>query len=168
MTITAYSYSKKLKSTGIPGSDVTKKDITATLKDGADVLEPTFTFTATGWNSNYNYVKASLGGKTRYYRVTGSRHVTNDIIEISCSEDKMATWAADIKLSNQFIERSDDTDLYTAGYNENILDMAYPAVSGQLFDKVVEYGVYDTTHGYFVLGVIGDNIYNDFQKNIRT
>lgn len=166
MTITAYVFSKKLKSTKTPGSGVTSKTISAALKEPTSVLRPSFRFTGTSWDSNYNYVKATLGGKERLYRVTEARHITADLMEIDCDEDYMGTWGADVKSSTQFIERSSDSTLYTHSYNGHIIDMAYPAVAGSFFQKVTLSNVFDAEDGYFVLGIIGENIYTGVQRGL--
>lgn len=165
MTIKVYVYSKRDKSTGQPGSLVTQDRITVTLKEPTDVLRPVFTITAGNWEGvGYNYISAVLGDKERFYRVESVVHVSNGLYEVTCVEDYLATWRAAILSSNQYIIRSDDSALYNDGINRNIIDMEYPAVGGAVFDADVEYNVFDTTNGYYVLGVIAGNVSTSLKR----
>lgn len=166
MTVTAYIFSKSMRSTKQPSNSDTHNDITCTLKDPVDVLSPTFLFTTTEWSAAYNYIKATLTGKTRYYRVNEARIVNNSMVEVSCIEDKLATWKTEIKASSQFIERSSDSTLYSTSINSHIIDMAYPSVAGSFFQSRNKSNVFDQTGGYFVLGVIGENIYTGTQRGL--
>ena len=113
MTIKTYVYSKRLRSTGQPAASVTQDMFTAYLKDPVDVIRPTFRISKTNWEGNgWNYISAVLGDKERYYRVESVIHDTNDVYEVSCAEDVLATWRANIKASTQYVARSDDSSLY--------------------------------------------------------
>lgn len=164
MTVKVYKYSKRMRSTGVPGSSVTQDMFIVTLKEPTDVLNPVFIFSSTNWAGvGYNYISAVLGDKERFYRVTDVIHVNADHYEVHATEDVLATWRSDIKNSTQYVLRSDDSSLYDHGSNEAYIDTAYPSYG--TVQGVKHYtGIFNTSNGYYVLGVIGDNIYTSLER----
>lgn len=154
MNITLYNFSKKKNSTGVPSGSGTT--VTAVLKEPTDVLNPVFRLqSSTFTGNNFNYVSGILMGKTRYYRIVNSSYETNDIVLITCEEDYNATWRSDIKASDQFVMRSSDANLYSAGIRPLLIDTAIPTTGELAHKKVTLSNVYDTENGFYVLGIIG-------------
>lgn len=72
-------------------------DVNATLKDSVDVKAPIFKVNFDP--SNYNYVVwAREDGPTRYYWIDNSVYVHNNLFEVHCSLDIMATYRDLIQL----------------------------------------------------------------------
>ena len=72
-------------------------DVNATLKDSVDVKAPIFKVNFDP--SNYNYVVwAREDGPTRYYWIDNSVYIHNNIFEVHCSLDIMATYRDIIQL----------------------------------------------------------------------
>lgn len=165
MNITCYVLSKRLRSTKLPAAGDTQATFAVVLKEPTDVLNPVFKITNTHWEAAaYNYIKATLGGKERYYHVTDVVHVSRELYEVRCSQDHLATWKTEIVASSQFVARSDDSSLYTHGTNNLLIDTAYPALAEVGFTRKVLSNVYDSQNGYFVLGIIGENIYTYLER----
>lgn len=112
MQITVYSgFSKRLNSTKQPTGGTT---IDCVLKSPTSVVKPTFRIT--DFNLAWNYV---LWG-SRYYFVDDIVILTNDIAEISCSLDVLATYKTQIGNDREYVTRA------ASQYDLNITDAEYP------------------------------------------
>lgn len=99
MTITYWTnFVKRKNSTLVPSS--TGTDLTVTLKEGTSIEKPTFILTGNLFTCNY--VKAF----DHYYFVDDIRSVRNNLSEIECSMDVLATFKTDIGNYTALIERS--------------------------------------------------------------
>lgn len=105
MTITTWSadFSKKRNSTKVPASG-SGRTVNAVLKNPCSIMNPVFELNAQ--YDNAKYLQCSIGGRTRFYFVTDIVYITNDIIEIHCRQDALATWKYDVENSTQYVERS--------------------------------------------------------------
>lgn len=100
MQITIYNFSKRINSTKIPSGGTV---VDVVLKTPCSETNPSFTMS----NAHAcTYVKAF--GK--YYYVTSTTHITNDLINISCSIDYMATYKSNIGNTTAFIEYAADSN----------------------------------------------------------
>lgn len=98
MNVTFYkNFSKRKNSTLRPTGGT---DLTCYLKDDCSVLNPVFLID--GIDLGYNYCKFN----DRYYFITDITLNNNNIYEISCSVDVLATYKTDIGSLTTFIERS--------------------------------------------------------------
>lgn len=96
MTITYYTnFSKRKNSTMQPTGGT---DVTVRLKEPTSVETPTFI--ATTIPNGVNYIKWG----SNYYYVEDIKYITNDIIEIDCSMDVLATNKSSIVGSSQFVK----------------------------------------------------------------
>jgi hypothetical protein len=111
LTLTLYKISKKLKSTKVPALTDPHIDLTVTLKDDTDVINPTFRLStpATLGAIPYNYASIHLWGHTRYYRIRNLELRNDAVVAVHCVEDFLASWATDVKTSSQYVLRSSDT-----------------------------------------------------------
>lgn len=127
MNINIYTgFSKKKNSTKVPSG--TGTSVTASLKRQTSYHNPVFVLSpVTGVTmEDISYVKYG----SHYYFVTDITVVPNNVYEISCSEDPMATHRSEILGSSQYVLYSasrnnpliadsriviDDTELHTAG-----------------------------------------------------
>lgn len=149
MQIRVYQgFTKKKNSTAQPASTV-GENITVKLKAGTSITNPVFILDGVGVNINYVYVSAW----GRYYYVTDAVQLNNEIVELSCSVDVLASAKSQIGATSAFVERS------SAANNAWISD-------GELIptDQIVQNASKDTpisgtywNLGTFVARVIGKN-----------
>ena len=102
MQIRVYSgFIKKKNSTcqpvGTEGDTITVK-----LKAGTSITNPVFILDTVGVTINYVYVSAW----GRYYYVTDAVRVNNEIVELTCAVDELASAKSYIGSTNAFVERS--------------------------------------------------------------
>lgn len=90
-----YSFSKRHNSTAQPTGGTL---IDVQLKGGCDVLAPIFILNYSGIPA-FNYM--SFGG--RFYFVTGIKSVRQDLFEVSCEVDVLATWKSAIQATNAHV-----------------------------------------------------------------
>ena len=90
-------FSKRRNSTKQPTGGTS---VTVTLKDGTSIESPVFTLS--GNDFTIDYVEA-FG---HYYFVRDITSVRNGIIEVSCVQDRLATYKSAITGSNQYVKRS--------------------------------------------------------------
>lgn len=108
MTIKYWSnFSKRKNSTKQPTGGTS---LTVVLKDGTSIEKPTFL--VTGNLFSCNYVEA-FG---HYYFVDDVKSVRNNLTEISCSMDVLATFKSEIGSYNAYIERAADSTYYDVMY----------------------------------------------------
>lgn len=98
MNITVYSgFSKRQNSTKQP---TTGTDVTIVLKAPVNILNPVFEVAAT--HANANYVHVSEWG--RYYFVQDVTYITNDVIELHCVVDVLASYKTQVGSTTALIE----------------------------------------------------------------
>lgn len=120
MNVTFYSdFVKKINSTKIPSDAGTKLDVY--LKADCSVLNPVFLID--GINLSYNYCYWS----GRYYFITDITLNSNNIYEISCTVDVLASYKTDVGNYTAFVERSASD--YDVMVNDNYLSSAQEIVS---------------------------------------
>lgn len=95
---TFYTIAKRKNSTLQP-TDGTSIDVN--LKSGTSLISPTFLLNYSG-RPAFNYVSY----EARYYFVTDIISVRNDLWEITCEVDALATYKADILASTQYVSYS--------------------------------------------------------------
>lgn len=95
-TANYYSFSKRRNSTAQPTGTGTQIDVT--LKGGCDLLAPIFVLNMSSIPS-FNYI--SFQG--RYYFVTGIKSVRQDLWEISCEVDVLASWKTYIQAAHPYV-----------------------------------------------------------------
>lgn len=110
MTIKAWSgFTKRKNSTKIPTA--TGTDITVTLKDDCSADAPVFILNSAAYTSGINYIQF----RTAYYYVDDVISLHNNLVEIHCSKDVLATYKSDITGSTQHV-------LYYTHNNTEITD----------------------------------------------
>lgn len=108
MQLTLYSnFSKRRNSTKQPTNGTTYE---VKLKEGCSLENPIFLIDGINLNVNYALWNGS------YYFVTDIILSNNNIYEIHCEMDPLATWKSEIGASTQFVERS------SSEYNVDITD----------------------------------------------
>ena len=143
MTLKVWSsFAKKRNSTKQPTGGVT---VDAVLKEPTSLENPVFQLSATYWDTNYVEFKGS------YYFVEDCVYLTNDIVEISCKLDSLATYKSAITTSTQIVERS------ASQFNADITDnMNSPTLDFVQKTTEIEMDTMPfTTNGCYILTVAG-------------
>ena len=138
-------FSKRYNSTKIPSTDGTVID-NVYLKESTSLESPTFVLHK-GYNLNFTYAYAF----NAYYFISETVSLNNELMEIHCMKDVLATYKNSILSSTQFVNYS------SSNYNLNILDnrISNNTVITQSENKV-KFPYYDV-NGYYVLTAIGEN-----------
>lgn len=135
-------FSKRRNSTKQP---VSLSDVrTVTLKEGCSQDRPTFILT--GNNFNYNYCMWD----SKYYFITDVVSLHNNLIEVNCVLDPLATYKAEILSSTQYVAYSSiNTSIW-------LPDTRIPLLKNASVDKnVTTLNMLFTTGGFYVLCVVG-------------
>lgn len=141
MIVTFYkNFSKRTNSTLRPTGGT---DLTCYMKDDCSVLSPVFLID--GIDLGYNYCKFN----DRYYFITDITLSNNNIYEISCSVDVLATYKTSIGSYTAFVERAASsydtlvTDNYLTASN-NISSMTKTtialSITSQVFYMMLVFG----------------------------
>lgn len=155
-----YSFSKRRNSTAKPTGDGTVADIQ--LKGGTGILRPVFLLNST--SLSFNYVKFN----NRYYFVTDIKSVRDNLWELSCEVDVLATWVGAIVGSSQYV-------LYYTHSNTEISDKRLSTKTTKTVD--IEEGVFDTlgngtgTNYAVIVNTIGEGACDSYaisQDDART
>ena len=151
MNITLYKFEKRPNSTKQPDNTVASRDATVHLKEPWDEFKPVFQLDAVYFD--YNYVRWGV----KYYWITSKSFITNDVIEIHCSKDLLATYKSKIGASSQYILRSSHDS------NGHIVDNLYPITterSGTYQSVAKLEDMWDADRGFYVVGLIcaGQNV----------
>lgn len=117
------NFTKRKNSTKQPGSTDSHDSKTFTLKEGCSVEHPTFVLQSS--ELSYNYV-STFG---HYYFVDDIKIVRNDLIEVSCSMDVLATFKSAIGNYTAFVERA------SADYDQWVPDPMCAVLPYQAVDK---------------------------------
>lgn len=138
----SYSFSKRHNSTAQPTGGTL---IDVQLKGGCDILAPVFILNYSGIPT-FNYM--SFEG--RYYFVTGIKSIRQDLFEVSCEVDVLATWKAAITGSSQYV-------LYYTHANTEIADRRLTPKTTQSTNSASgSFGFLGKNH-CFILTVIGED-----------
>lgn len=141
-TAYTYSFSKRHNSTAQPTGGTS---VDVQLKGGCDILAPVFVLNYSGIPT-FNYISF----ESRYYFVTGIKSVRQDLFEVSCEVDVLATWKAVITGSSQYV-------LYYTHANTEISDKRLSTKTTQTTDS--ESGEFDEfgKGTCYVLSVVGQD-----------
>ena len=152
MDITLYNTSKKTNSTKIPDGGVTLNSVT--LKNGCDVLKPVFMLSS---DDNYfKYTITEIGFQDKYYFVTDIKSVRNNLWEISCEIDVLATYKYEI-IANKCLVEFDETA------NTTIVDSRLPIKSTvSRAGNIVSMRDIMRDGGTYLLGVTGKGSVDTF------
>ena len=150
-TLTYYSFSKRHKSTLQPTSGT---DITVNLKDGVSLTNPVFLLNYSGVPS-FNYCKF----ENKYYFVTDKRSIRNDLWEVECEEDYLATWKTDIGNTVAMI-------LYATSGSANIIDSRIPLTAAEYIanepSAISGITITDGNQGTIVLSITGTGSFGNY------
>lgn len=110
MQITLYSnFKKRINSTKQPTGGT---NINMTLKRPTSIENPVFILENSNIVEAANYVRWG----DHYYFISNKTYINNDMVEVACSQDVLATYKSDIGSTSTFVEYA------TTGFNADILD----------------------------------------------
>ena len=144
MTINYWTnFSKRKNSTKRPSGTGTSK--TVTLKEGTSIEHPTFVFSSNDFTINY------IQAFGHYYSVDDIKSVRNDLIEVSCSMDVLATFKTEIGSYTAFIERS-------ASHVNSLLPDPYVSMlnAETLMSQTTSVGTLFNAGGFYVISVLNN------------
>lgn len=149
MTVTFWTFIKKLNSTAQPAAADAVLTVDCKLKDQCGVLRPVLEIYNTPlWNpSALNYAEIPTFG--RYYYID-EWNWANGHWDCSLSFDAMASWRSGIRSQYKYVLRA------SARYNDNIVDTFYPATADAApyyYSTQSFYFVQDYDQGTYILGV---------------
>lgn len=156
-TASFYTFSKRKNSTAQPTSGNT--DIDVVLKSGTSLMSPTFLLNYTS-RPGFNYVKF----EDRYYFIQDIVSMRNDLWEIVCSVDPLATWKSVIGGTNAMI-------LYATGGSNDIIDQRLgientPTVTNESVLLTGDFsGFTDSTEGIAIISVTGVGSFGNYLIN---
>ena len=143
MTIKAWSgFTKRKNSTKVPTA--TGTDITVTLKDDCSADAPVFILNSAAYTSGINYIQF----RTAYYYVDDVISLHNNLVEIHCSKDVLATYKSDITGSTQHV-------LYYTHSNTQISDSRLSTKTDAVIDSDTETFQHLGTGQAYMLTVVG-------------
>lgn len=107
MQVQVFNFSKRYNSTKQPTGGYT---VDCTLKENTSVFNPVFIFSFDAYS--YNYLKWG----NRYYYINDITYIANNLYEIRCTIDVMATWRSNILNTDGFVMFS------ASNYDSGIID----------------------------------------------
>lgn len=142
MTIKVYTgFSKRRNSTKQPTGGTQK---TVTLKEGTSVEKPTFLLNGSDFTIDY------VSAFNNYYWVDDVVAVRNNLTEIKCSMDSLATHKTAIGSYQAMIERCNTTGIY----DQWLSDPATIMTGYENIDSNTVASMFDSGHGTFALSVL--------------
>lgn len=148
-----YTLAKRHNSTLQPTGSGTVIDVY--LKGGSDLLTPVFTINS-ATIPTFNY----LSFEGRFYFVTGIRNVRDQLYEVSCQVDVLATYKAAIQATSAYV-------LYYTHNNTEISDKRLSAKTVQVTQS--ENGAFDEfgKGTCYVLSVVGQDTVGQFAIDLN-
>lgn len=141
LTATFYNFSKRQNSTKVP-TGIAGTSFNVVLKNPTSMNAPVFTLNADTFGFNY----CSFNGA--YYFVTDVVSVRNDIWEIHCTKDVLATYRAQILASSAYV-------MYDTAANTEIVDSRLAIESTPTVDSAQTEITQLDGDGVYALCVVG-------------
>lgn len=150
MNATIYHFSKDNRSTARPTGGTSITGIV--FKENTSRENPILKITKSALNNDYEWNYINILGN--YYYINDIVFLNNDIFELHCSIDVLATYKTEIEASTQYVVRS----THGADKNGYIPDNAYPMTNSVSYEHAVASSTnWLTNFGTAVLGVLGPN-----------
>lgn len=138
------SFSKEANSTKQPTGGTTKQVV---MKNDTSIITPVFLIDGVDLSANY------CKWNNRYYFINDIVLGNNNIYELHCNIDVMATWKSQILASKQYVLRS------ASNCDVNIEDNMYPAKTlwSYSHENLTEGARFSSNKFSIVLGIMGRN-----------
>lgn len=138
------NFSKRNNSTQRP-ADSGATTLTCTIKESTSIESPVFIIRSNDFNYNYAYAF------DHYYFIDDIVSLANDLIEIHCRQDLLATYRTNIYSLGAYVERS------ASAYNEMIADGYVTTLNNEVIsDSVVSVGTLFNSTGVYIISVLND------------
>lgn len=161
VTVNFGSFTKKRNSTKQPTNELSDSR-TVVFKESTSVDSPTFILTGNAFD--YNYASWNDGNVTRYYFISDIRTVKNNLTEIDCVIDVLATYKTQILSGTHFVS-------YSSSLGSTYLpDTRIPVLTDKKVKHVTVVNPKISRSGKYVLAVNGENgccIYKCNESDIR-
>lgn len=150
MNATIYKFSKDPRSTARPTGGTSITGIT--FKNDTSRENPILKITADALSNDYDWNYIHIMGN--YYYINDIVFLNNDIWELHCTIDSLATWKTEIEASTQYIVRTTDANTRDG----SIIDNAYPMTTSISTDHARDVGTtWIGSYQHAVIGVLGPN-----------
>lgn len=151
MNATIYHFSKDNRSTARPTGGTSITGIV--FKENTSRENPILKITKEALNNDYEWNYINILGN--YYYINDIVFLNNDIFELHCSIDVLATYKTEIEASTQYIVRS----THAADKNGFIPDNAYPMTNNFSTEHTIagDHTWFNANMGTAVIGVLGPN-----------
>ena len=143
-TVSFGTFSKRRNSTKQPTTELSDSR-TVKLKDMTSYDAPTFNLT--GDDFDYNYAKWG----NRYYFIVDVRSLHNNLCEVECVLDPLATYKADILASTQYVSYSSQLG------DPWLADTRIPVLKSTIVARSVTTPSFMSDSGSYILSVVGKN-----------
>lgn len=154
MQVVLYRLSKRKNSTKVPSATAEKLEISGALRDSANTLAPSISFSAdpfSGNEPNYNYIY--IPKFLRFYWIQ-SWTTEYGLWIANCKVDVLGSWRFNIGESTQYVLRS------ASQYDLGIMDKMYPTKGEALCEQITydtaTFFTSDMEQGFYVVGIISD------------
>lgn len=153
VTVNFGSFTKKRNSTKQPTNELT--DVrTVAFKESTSVDSPTFILTGNAFD--YNYASWNDGTITRYYFISDIRTMKNNLTEIDCILDVLATYRTEILASTQYVSYS---AIKTSDW---LADLRIPVQKNTTISSKTSTQAFLSTIGCYILTVVGEKSCNTY------
>lgn len=151
MNATIYKFSKDPRSTARPSGGTSITGIT--FKNDTSRENPILKITANALSDDYDWNYIHIMGN--YYYINDIVFLNNDIWELHCTIDPLATWKTEIEASTQYVVRTTDVNTKDGSIN----DTAYSITNRVETSHVIagDNTWYASNAGRAVIGVLGPN-----------
>lgn len=145
MTVTLYTFSKKVNSTARPSGGTSYN---GTIRDSSGTTSPSISFGCFNNSSPASYNYAYIAVFNRYYYIE-TWVFDNGLWYAEMRVDVLASWKTYIGASSNYVLRA------AADYNGRVIDNLYPVAARHGYSSVnFDYGI---PSGAYIVGVIGGN-----------
>lgn len=150
MNATIYHFTKDTRSTARPTGGTTISGIL--FKENTSREAPVLKLTADSLNNDYTWNYIYILGA--YYYINDIIFLNNDVLELHCTKDVLATYKTEIENSTQYVVRSTKT----SELNGYINDSAYSMTNEVTTSKVNSSSdTWLSNYNTAILGVLGPN-----------
>lgn len=142
LILNLYSINKRSNSTKLPTGNGTVVEVN--LKAPTSLIKPIFIID--GVNETYNYCKF----EGRYYWIDDIIILSNNLMELHCSVDVLATYRSQILASTQYVVRS------ASESDEMVIDTLYPTRATSSYSTTNLTNPFGSiANCYYMVGVVG-------------
>lgn len=150
INVNFYTISKRHNSSLLPPNS--SGTYTCSFKDSVNCITPVLLLNYSG-DFPYNYCSFTFCGKNRYYFINNVTSARNDLWEISCEIDTLATYRDSIIGSTAYVMYA------TNNYSPGLIDKRIPVIynASKSTSSVQIFSNFYNASGYFIVTCVGEN-----------